>query len=387
MTLNDVPNINHDRNQSDIVRIVSPLVEPLSRWQNTYQNYPVLKDSVRRALYTSISRLDASPRKDDPEQVLLKGLLWHYLYQLEVDSAFSMADSLATLVMRSCPHMTEAAWLKGINLIRAAKIKRGFAMLDSLRSGDRIQNSDFMVDYTKLSVVCFLPLRHSRLDSLALFRFFADSGTRTTMNENEVVPFSEAWRVSAKSFPRAEMPELTFSASYTLYQPLPLMIPPYNPNASSRLELDIDSKLFRSVTEPLLYDPELLKYTMEITITADCNGPACPLNDYMRSIVSKDFDAVKQINDLPMLHAISLRCHNRSVTRNVPGESCAFVAFDLKMSGKSSGSFHETGKKPSGKNDTLVVRYLIAMKTSDVVEQKAEAIFQNLLCQFAGFKN
>jgi hypothetical protein len=387
MTLNDVPNINHDRNQSDIVRIVSPLVEPLSRWQSTYQNYPVLKDSVKRALYTSIRQLDASPQNDDPEQLLLKGLLWHYLYQLEVDSAFSMADSLATRVMRSCPQMTEAAWLKGINLIRAARIKRGFAILDSLRSGDRIQNSDFMVDYTKLSVLCFLPLRHSMPDSLALFLFFAESGTRTTMNENEVVPFSEAWRVSAKSFPRAEMPELTFSASYTLYQPLPLMIPPYNPNSSSRLKLDIDSKMFRPLAEPLLYDPELLKYKMEITITADCNGPACPLNDYMRMIVSKNFDAVKQINDLPLLHAISLRCHNRSVFRNVPGEYCAFVAFDLTLSGNPSGSFHESKKKPPGKDDTLVVRYCFAMKTSDVVEEKAEAIFQNLLCQFAGLKN
>jgi hypothetical protein len=386
MTLSDIPNSGNDRNQSAIVQELRPLVEPLFRWQLTYRDSSVARDSVRRALYTSIRQLNASPQKDNPEQILLKGLLWHYLYQLEVDSAFSMADSLATRVMRLCPQMTEAAWLKGINLIRAARIKRGFAILDSLRTGDRIQNSDFMSDYTKLSVQCFLPLRHSRLDSLALFLFFADSGTRATMNEEEVVPFSETWRVSAKSFPAAEMPELTFTASYTLYQPLLLMFPPYNPNSFARLKIAVDNNMFHSVKEPLLYDPELLKYRMEITITADCNGPACPLNDYMRLIVSKDFDAVKQINDLPLLHAISLRCHNRSVFRNVPGESCAFVAFDLKLSGNSSGSVHESKKLPSGKDDDLVVRYLIAMKTSDVVEEKAEAIFQDLLCQFAGFK-
>jgi hypothetical protein len=75
------------------------------------------------------------------------------------------------------------------------------------------------------------------------------------------------------------------------------------------------------------------------------------------------------------------------VFRNVPGESCAFVAFDLKLSGNSSGNFHESKTIPHGKNDTLVVRYCIAMKTSDAVEEKAEAIFQDLLCQFTGFKS
>jgi hypothetical protein len=71
------------------------------------------------------------------------------------------------------------------------------------------------------------------------------------------------------------------------------------------------------------------------------------------------------------------------VFRNVPGEFCAFVTFDLKLSGNSAASsFHESKRTPSGKDDAVVVRYLIAMKTSDTVEEKAEAILHDLLCQF-----
>ena len=120
---------------------------------------------------------------------------------------------------------------------------------------------------------------------------------------------------------------------------------------------------------------------MEITIVADCGKPVMPLDRYISSIVHDRFDAVRETDDLRSIHAISLRCIDKSVMQNIAGKYCAIVACDLTLLARTPGGSHQP-KAETSAWDPIPVRYLITMETSDVVEEKAETIFKGLLHQF-----
>jgi hypothetical protein len=387
MTVRDIPGIKDNPEDSALAGMIHLYAETYlqSEAENPYS--PVSHDSIKTALYTSLSQLDGiSPNKNSARHLLLKGLVWHYLYWLDIDSAFVMADHLANSAMKSYPEIPEAAWLKGINMIQASRIKEGFTLLDSLRAGGLIQNQDFLLDYAKLSARCFLPPKRTQPDSIVLFLSPSNKDNYTCLREEERIPFCETWRVRDRSSKKFKMPMFTFGGSYTLSQPLSLMGPPLPQDGASRLKISIDDSIIGRVKTPLLYDPEASKFPMDVKIIADCNNSSLSLPDYMSSIVRNRFDMIKETGDLRTLKAISLRCYNRSVFRNISGEFCAFVAFDLRLSRNPSKSFHESKKtSPSKNDDDVIVRYLIAMKTSDAVEEKAEAIFQDIVCQFDRF--
>jgi hypothetical protein len=384
MTVQDIPGIEDNPKDSVLAGTIRLYAEPYLQFK---VNSPLSQDSVKTTLYTSLKQLDeGTPHRTSARRFLLKGLAWHYLYRLDVDSAFVMADRLANSAMKSYPDIPEAAWLKGINMIQASRIKDGFSLLDSLRAGGLILNQDFLRDYAKLSAKCFLPPKRTQPDSIVLFLSPSNKDNYTCLREEERTPFCETWRVRDRSSKKFKMPMFTFGGSYTLSQPLSLMVPPLPQNSASRLKISIDDSIIGRIKTPLLYDPEASKFPMSVKIIADCNNSGLSLHDYMSSIVQNRFDMIRETGDLRTLKAISLRCYNRSVFRNVPGEFSAFVAFDLKLPKKFSDRTPEPNKKMLSKDD-LIVRYLIAMKTSDAVEEKAEAIFQDLLCQFGGFNN
>ncbi len=394
MTVQNIPGIKDNLNDSAFAKTINLCAESYSQFGVKNRNSPLSCDSVKNLLYAAVG--ECSQRKNTPAVTLLTGLLWHYLYQLDVDSAFLKSDSLASHIMTVCPEIPEAAWLKGVNLIRAGRIKKGFALLDSLRAGGLVQNQNFLLDYAKLSALCFLPKKRTQSDSVIVFLSPTNNSKYNGLREEERIPFSETWRVYARTSRKLRMPAFTFGGSYTLSQPLSLlplsfMLLPSIPNRAPQLKMNIDERIikrFGPISTPLIYNPEASKYPMDVKIITDCSNSGLSLSDYMGSIVRNRFDIIKETGELRKLKAISLRCYNRSVYRNVPGEFCAFVTFDLKLSGNSSASsFHESKKTPPGKDDTVIVRYLIAMKTSDVVEEKAEAIFHDLLCQFDYFNN
>jgi hypothetical protein len=393
MTVRDIPGIKENREDSVFVGMINLHAEAYLQSEAENPYFPISQDSVKTALYTYLSQLDEiSSDRNSARHLLLKGLIWHYLYQLDVDSAFSMADRLASHAMKSYPDIPEAAWLKGINLIRATRIKKGFTILDSLRAGGLVQNKNFLLDYATLSALYFLPYnKHALSDSQIIFLSPASNVVHTGLREEENIPSSEKWQVYSRSSQQLKMPVFTFSGSYTLSQllsllPLSSVLLSSVPNSAPRLKMDIDERItkrFGPIPTPLVYDPEASKYPMEVKIIADCNKSGLSLPDYMGSIVRNRFNIIKETGDLRKLKAISLRCYNRSVFRNVPGEFCAFVTFDLKLSRNPSNSFHESKRtSPSEEDDAVIVRYLIAMKTSDAVEEKAEAIFHDLLYQF-----
>jgi hypothetical protein len=170
MTVRDIPGIKDNPEDSVLIGMINLHAEAYLQSEAENPYFPISHDSVKTALYTYLSQLDEiSPDRNPARHLLLKGLIWHYLYQLDVDSAFSMADRLATSTMKSYPGIPEAAWLKGVNLIRATRMKEGFRILDSLRTGGFIQNQDFLLDYAKLSARCFLPRKRALSDSTIVF--------------------------------------------------------------------------------------------------------------------------------------------------------------------------------------------------------------------------
>lgn len=88
-SIKDIPDSSFSLHQTEFVSFVKDSIEPFSqRWVKNW-HYPVSKDLVIRRIRKSLSFIDDSRTlQKEYTSALVKSLLWHYLYQLEVDSAF-----------------------------------------------------------------------------------------------------------------------------------------------------------------------------------------------------------------------------------------------------------------------------------------------------------
>ena len=257
MTPGDLPNAGNDRTRSAISKELIPLAEPLFQWR-TDTGGPLSREPLKRALYASISLVATGSKGKAGERLLFQGLLWHYLYQLGIDSAFAKADDCAGRVMAAHAEIPEAAWLKGVNLLAGLRIRKGLLILDSLRSTGAEHNPDFLRDYMRLSARYFLPFGRSQPDSFIVFMPNKDSALGDTLQENERVPFGGRWEVQSRGLPKVNdgLPIFTFTGTYTLLKPFPLSIDLPRPGDPHRSWPAIDALSRKCLSNPLRYDPE-----------------------------------------------------------------------------------------------------------------------------------
>jgi hypothetical protein len=118
---------------------------------------------------------------------------------------------------------------------------------------------------------------------------------------------------------------------------------------------------------------------MQMKISVDCSRTQLPLSEYLCTIVCNNFDVIEDKKTPFLEKSISLRCYNRSTFRGVPNTFYAFVAFDRFFD--ASGDPEKRAKKRSA-SSILRVRYVISVKTSQAVEDKAEVILRTVLEKF-----
>ncbi|MDD5675604.1 MAG: hypothetical protein PHC61_15650 [Chitinivibrionales bacterium] len=381
ITLADIPFVCANRADSALVKNVARCAEPYARFWSPQWRYGVSRDSVKAVVYTALWQLDSSyGPAGNPRALLLKALLWHYLYQLEVDSAAQKADNLAARVMRTTPTLPEAAWLKGVNLVRAGHVCNGFKILDSLRASQRLRRPDFLMDYAKLSALCFLPARCAALDTFVISMPSPRKSPTVYLRDDELQPSGQTWTVSAENSPNGGPPFFTFSSEYLLYGQITLAFPLLSRSPALGLNVAIAEPFVREIRQPLVWDFDGQKYPMEIRIAVKCGKPETSLDQYLGSLVNNKYDVVTDAGELRHLNAASLRCYAQSIFRNISGRFDEFVVFDRRF--KEPASCFYRGNTGIRTGDDFPVRYCIALSTRTAVSEKAGDIFKDFLTQF-----
>lgn len=378
-TVKDIPDTQL-LNQPKLINYINNYIEPFSRCWIGLWNYPVSKDSVKSGILRSVSLIDKkNDIKTKPAFILLKSLLYHYLYQLEVDSAFNKADSLLLLLMRSYPDIPQAAWLRGVHLVRGSRITEGFKILDSLRIGALIDNPGFLVDIKELSVICFLPAVFNGSHSTIYLQNEFESIQDFSLEEDELTPKIGNWRIVEQMKNKNDLSLFLFGCTYIFK---PTMLLRYPENLPLKLDLNVSKEHLEKVRLPLAFEVDKLPCEAVMEITADVSNHKDDQVDYLYSFIGNKFDVVRIMHERMPSPGISIRCYKRSIYSDLPGEFNAFAVFDLKLRKNRTSLFYCGNDAKSSSKGTMEVRYLISMMSSTDVENKAEIIFRNMLNQF-----
>jgi hypothetical protein len=383
LTVKDIPGINNNHDVAAIALNIRTFAEPYAqRWMKSW-GFPVSRDSVKHVLYTAIRQIDSLiPHYDTPELLLMKGVAWHYLYQLEVDSAFAQSDRITTIIIKTHPELIEASWLKAVNLIRATRIREGFVVMDRVRNAALLENHDFLFDYAELSALCFLPKGFARQDILSAVLSTRPGEVRLKSSEKSLDPDGETWRVAAQTSYHDALPVFTFGTECLVHVSPMLSFPLLIGSTGPRLSMNLDRTAIGTVSLPLIYDPDASEFPVEIRIIADCTRPVSSLSEFMFSVVNNKYDMIRNVSRPRNPGTISLRCYATSAIRSIPDEFCAFVAFET-ISRMAVDCFYRPAKK-APLVDRVPVRYLIAMKTRRPAEAKAEAMLESMIGRFSG---
>jgi hypothetical protein len=273
----------------------------------------------------------------------------------------------------------EAVWHKAVSLVKAGHILDGLRMMDSLNTEGNITDPQFMLDYAKLTESCLLPKSVVSSDT----KFFLVPSARQSFNplfkDEELLPQDVSWGTYSDKLYKKGTLFFAFEGDFLLDQEFQLKCSSLNNTKPFRFAINIDKQYQNKVFDPLIFDVAAKPYRAEVKIIIDLNKPKTPLTEYIHTLVYDRFDAVKETNDFPKLHGISLRCYNKSIFRNVPGDYYAFIAFDRNIKGNIQGRTNDT-KIPQ--NEYQTARYLICMKTKQSVENKAESILRGIVKQF-----
>jgi hypothetical protein len=196
---------------ADTLQIVKKIesFEPfISTWTNEWM-YNIQKKTISDSLFAGIKSIETSGK---PDHLLIQGLLWHYLYQLEFEQGFFKAESISNRAIKLYPNRPECRWLRGINLVKSGRISSGFKILDKLRIRDTIKNPNFLKDYIQLSATCFLPGINFKMNK-DITKTVTDPDIINYIQPKESIPVSQNWKIH-DSPQNTSGPAINFSATY-----------------------------------------------------------------------------------------------------------------------------------------------------------------------------
>jgi hypothetical protein len=376
MTVCDIPDIEENPVLSSIADSVAMRIEPFANhWVKKWE-FPMPRDSVRARLAGFIGAIDACG-STQTSSLLLKALLWHYLSQCEVDSAFAKSNEIISGMLAARPACAEAVWLKGINFVRSKRIIEGLRVLDSINATGAIRNPHFAEDYMELSGACLLPSRlTSGGSTLRLLPRPAEYTAR--LNEREQIPAAISWRACDEK-QGTRLPTFSFGTVFNVNRECPLRFGALRTVEPSRLDINVRQDILSQVRTPLVFDFDTPPCKTEVKIIVDVNQQNLSLFDYVGMIISNRFDIVRQTDDARLLHGASLRCYTVSGYKNIPGEFVAIVAFDMDIGKVSADRFY--CREHGASAEKQIARYVICIKAPQSVEHKAEAILQDFLAR------
>lgn len=371
-SVNDIPQTNDNRIRELVVEVAKN-ERYCDQWYKDWA-YQIPRDSISEQLHSIVLRADELSRKSMHryELAMLKAVTWHHLYQLEVDSAFHHGKQCIQDAFRNDPAAIETAWLKGVHLIKASFISDGFETLDSLRQKVPFNRNEFLLDYAKLSALCFLPENHRYMDTLYTIGTVLPRSFPVYLSQQEQLPVYKQWSVSSEIDNGYRASGYSFTAKFSLGKDIALSFPGLKSSQKMTFRMRIPPDIASRVPEPSVPDPFVRNHDARISVKLNPLTEAQPLWNYMKQLTTDGFDVVEQRQELEHLGAISLRCKMRSPFRNVTDRTYAFIAFNRKLP-QSVYCFYKSPKIKLPQ-EKYTYRYRIGMECRGIVRNKAEKL-------------
>lgn len=357
--------------QNKIISNISPLeslfVDWSPKWNNQFQ-----EDTVRSILYSAIEDVEKK-NEESFENNLLKSILWLHLYKTSVDTAFLKMKDIAYNLQQSYPERFESSWIKGITQILGTEIDSGFKLLDKIRIEQNNLPDNFFNDYSTLSELVFLPqeLNWKRGNKSINLNFLPFK--TVDLNINDRFPVSSKWSVTNDFNNPESFPLFTFSADFNLKKSFKIKPILTKRKQDFKINIPLKSHIQKELKDSLIYNPDGAPIKMSMNILINKIDSMVSLDRHMLNFVYKQYDEIKPIK-LSEKNMILLKCLNKSIYRDMDDEYVVYLAFDkpLDLKDKSLYDLNFDHKNPS------TVRYIVALKTSKSVEEKADMLLYEL---------
>lgn len=354
-----------------IVSEINPIESLCIDWSPLW-TYSIKKDSVITILYQALNKTELLPQTSF-ENTLLKGIIWQYLYQVDVDTAFLKVEEISNQLQKQFPNKFEGSWLKGINLILGAKIDSGFKLIDHIHRTNENLPDNFYSDYIKLSELIFLPKQLSSIDKWKNLDLNILPFKVVNLNIDERLPVKNSWTVTNDIQKPASFPLFTFSADFSLKNSFKINYPSLNRYKKFSMKIPIKTDIQKDLLDSLIYNPDAPPIKMTMKVLVDKLDSLESIESYILKFVYKQYDEITPLK-LKYKNMIALKCHNKSIIRGMDDQYTVYFAFDKPLSLKNKNIF---GSKIDHSNPSTI-RYVVALTTSGNVEDKADMLLYEL---------
>ncbi len=356
----------------EIVSDISPIESLCIDWSPEWK-YEIKEDSVRSILYNAINKTK-DLGEPNFENNLLEGILWQYLYQINVDSAYFKVEKISNSIKSQYPEKLEGSWLKGINMVMGSEIDSGFKMLERIRLENENLPDNFYSDYLKLSELIFLPKQlapknyrdHINIDILPF--------KNVDLNIDERSPINNQWTVISDFSNPNRFPKFAFSADFFLKKNFKFKYPKLFLNKKYKMNITLPPEIQKDLNDSLIYNPDTPPVKMTMKVLVDKLDSLESLDKYMFDFVYKQYDEIKPLK-LKDEKIIAIKCLNKSTYSNIDDQYTVFFAFDKPLYLNNKNIY----QKKNDKENPSTVRYIIALQTSKDVEDKADLLLYDIV--------
>jgi hypothetical protein len=267
----------------------------------------------------------------------------------------------------------EAAWLKGMQLVRSGNIFKGILFLDSLRISG-LEEERFLYEYAASVLRVLIPEKEKK-DQVSLLE------GPPSIEEDTVAPTALQWKVLSVNLNKNSLPSFSYGATYFFRKPYKLtfngLLDCHRPGGLLRLD-PVDSPAYGSCRYKELFTVK--REPVRVRVYIDLNNTDCSLFDYLKERVDGNYDSVAVKTDLAEYSALSLRCYRNSYMPGRDGIFAAYVTFDRRLGDISKVPFLKEGSKVQ--YALKKIRFTIALETTDDIQPLAEAKLQKILKAF-----
>lgn len=355
------------------------LLVPSSVADRSWMEWPDLdgRDSLATDLFAAAQKLRSASAGIDA--ALAEALCWHLLYRMGIDSGRVVSDRILRSMEQSGHRLPEVSWLHGMNCVWSGRICRGISILDSIRMATSDCNRAFSYDFFRFIRHCLVPVGIERTPGEIVIgppsAFVGCISPEETMAQRQSLSLHVRGNDN-----RFAVFDLSAEFALTPWPSLHFSFPEIAPK--NGMALEFKNPFMDVLPKPPVVDPFALRMPMELKVMAMPGDVAVPLVDYVASFIDERFYQIWTCRDLERFGAVSVRCREQSVFRDVPGKYYAFVAFDARLSsGGACIRLEPIGGRLAGREE-LRIRYLLVVRTRRPVEAKAEELLQNILLAF-----
>jgi hypothetical protein len=263
---------------------------------------------------------------------------------------------------------SEAAWKRGVHLIRTGEILTGIRLLDSLRVSGYSGN-DFLKDYC---LTVFHALVPEKVDTEPRI---ASNFIGTVLDTLD--PVSHEWNVTRfyNHQEKMTLPCFTYGATFEMRKPFHLVFTGFRRSNLTLLQIGYlgNPSPYNSISRQL----EDRNARASCKLFIDLNAAGSPSIDYISKRINGVYDSIAVKPELQARRGLSLRCYTASRYANEDGKFTAIASFDRTISDLR----RQSGPMPAAQRPGII-RYTLVVESSSDVNDLLEAKFQSLLRAF-----